>query len=600
MSRRRALTLAALATAVTVNGGFALLSASAAAACITYTDPTGDAKAVVASQTADEDADLDITGLSLNNTATELIGTITVKKLAANPAKAPGHGFSFSYTFNGKKFEHSYYKYGQSALDTAASTGGITYTSTVAGTSRPIPVAATFDLAKNTATLKVQLADLEPWAFAPAFNAELTALGARTGSDYFAEGVPYDSLAAADSSYRIRYGCGPDAVDGGNRPPLPLRVTEDEYPRDDCFLVTDKKSDGTPIIAGPATAPNEPDVDIVGLNVNTTASEIKAFIKVDKLADKPANFTGDRFEVIFGYLGKTFTFAVGRFGATPNPALPVVGAPFADPNRGQVNGTTNAALKPTGTFDKATNTVVIGISRAALNTAAGEDVPLGAVLTGVLAKTWAYQPGLQFTADTATNAADTKYVVGFSRCFLPPEAKLTAIGTPSVQFGDEVALSAKLENENGTALSGKTVKFTLGATTVNATTNGAGVAVANVVDTLTAGDATYSVSFAGDKSAGPAAIAAPITVRLEVTKLTLAVAKSGSTRTVTATLKDDDGKPLAGQTLLWTINGKAAGSAKTDAAGRAVLKTAKPTQTVLVKFAGVTGKYATSQVSVKV
>lgn len=594
MSRR---TLALLGLTVALGGGVAVLPTDAAGpACVRYADAAGDAKLMdpVAGTTAlDEDQDLDILGLTMTNTATELLAMIEVKKLAASPAKAPGHGFTFGYTFNERKFLHSFYKYGQSAGDQAAAGAGITYSSTVNGTSRTIPVTAAFDLTKNLVTLKVKLADLEPWAFAPVFDAQLTALNAASATDYFATAETYDTLTAAGSSYRVRYGCGDDVVDIGNPPKPPVKNAPDVAPRAACYTATDGKGDGAPTLVSPAAAPNEPGLDIVGFAVNTTASDIKAWIQVDKLGDKPANFDGDRFEFLFGYEGKSYILAGGRVNAGNGVT--------ADPNRGQLNGTTNANLKPTVAFDKAKNLVSIGLSRAKLEQVHGGSIPLGAILTGVSARTWGLQPALQFPADTAVNAADTKYTVGFSRCFLPPGAVLTASGgTPSVQYGDTVQLSAKLADDDGSVLSGKTVTFTLGGRSVNATTSSTGVATAAIVNTVTAGTGAYTVSFAGDSSTGPGSATLPITIREEVTKLTLGVTKSGSKRTVTATLKDDDGKPVAGQVVAWTINGKAAGSGKTDSLGRAVLRTAKPTQTVVAKFAGVTDKYSASQASKKV
>lgn len=596
MSRR---TLALLGLTVALGGGVAVLPTDAAGpACVTYGDPAGDGKLTVAvpaagSQTVDSDDDLDILGLTLNNTKTELIANIEVKKLAANPAKAPGHGFTFGYTFNERKFLHSFYKYGQSAGDQAAAGANITYSSSVNGTTRAIPVSAAFDAAKNLVTLKVKLADLEPWAFAPAFNAQLTALNAASATDYFATAETYDTLTATESSYRVRYGCGDDVVDIGTPPKPPVKNAPDVAPRAGCYTADDKKGDGTPTVQGPVAASNEPDLDIVGFAVNTTASDIKGWIQVDKLGDKPANFVGDRFELLFGFEGKTYTLAGGR--------VTVGQEVTADQTRGQLNGTTNANLKPTVAFDKAKNLVSIAISRAKLEQVHGGPIPLGSIFTGVQARTWGIQPALQFPADTATNAADTKYTVGYSRCFLPPGAVLTASGgTPSVQYGDTVQLSAKLADDDGTVLSGKTVTFTLGGRSANATTNGSGVATASLVNTVTAGAGAYTVSFAGDSSTGPGSATLPITIREEVTKLTLSVAKAGSSRTVTATLKDDDGKPVAGETVTWTINGKAAGSGKTDSLGRVVLRTAKPTQTVVAKYAGVTDKYSASQATQRV
>lgn len=83
------------------------------------------------------------------------------------------------------------------------------------------------------------------------------------------------------------------------------------------------------------------------------------------------------------------------------------------------------------------------------------------------------------------------------------------------------------------------------------------------------------------------------------TALSLSVAKKANTRTVTARLTSA-GKPLAGQVVTWLVNGRKVGTATTSSAGTAVLKTAKPTQTVTVEFAGVADKYLASRTSARV
>ena len=83
------------------------------------------------------------------------------------------------------------------------------------------------------------------------------------------------------------------------------------------------------------------------------------------------------------------------------------------------------------------------------------------------------------------------------------------------------------------------------------------------------------------------------------TAMTLSVAKAGSTRTVTARLTSA-GKPLAGQVVTWFVNGKKVGTSTTSTAGTAVLKTAKPTQTVTAEFAGVNDKYLPSKATTRV
>jgi hypothetical protein len=116
------------------------------------------------------------------------------------------------------------------------------------------------------------------------------------------------------------------------------------------------------------------------------------------------------------------------------------------------------------------------------------------------------------------------------------------------------------------------------------------------------GTASMLVAFAGDADNYKVSLPYPVKVRAEVTKLTLAVAKSGTKRTVTATLVDND-KPRANavpaQLLTVFVNGKKVGAVKTDAKGKAVWSKALAGQTVKFTFAAVAGKYAGATAQLK-
>jgi hypothetical protein len=176
---------------------------------------------------------------------------------------------------------------------------------------------------------------------------------------------------------------------------------------------------------------------------------------------------------------------------------------------------------------------------------------------------------------------------------------LANTGAVTAQFTDAAAVAAKLTTEAGTALAGKAVKFTIGTKSVTATTGADGVATALLDPATPAGTYHLVTSFAGDASAANVELSTPFTVTTEVTKLTLKVAKSGTSRTVTATLRDDDGKPVAGQTVVWYVNGKKVSSPRTSSAGTVTL-VAKATQTVVAQFNAVAGKYAASKATQKV
>jgi hypothetical protein len=71
----------------------------------------------------------------------------------------------------------------------------------------------------------------------------------------------------------------------------------------------------------------------------------------------------------------------------------------------------------------------------------------------------------------------------------------------------------------------------------------------------------------------------------------LKVAKSGTARTVTATLTEDDPRPLAKQPVDFYVGGRKVATVRTDSAGRAVYRGATAGQQVQARYAGSTGRY---------
>jgi hypothetical protein len=329
--------------------------------------------------------------------------------------------------------------------------------------------------------------------------------------------------------------------------------------------------------------------------VHSTPELIRAFISVDKLGDLPANFQGDRFEFEFSAGTKKFTFAGGRLGTAAAPVT-------ADPNRGQLNGTTTADLKPKATFDKAHNVVILDIDRAKLDKVNGSPVANGTVLTGVVARTYGLQPALQFPADTAqaATAAAQVFTVGVSPCFSPPPAVITNIGALTAQYGDAARVAAKLASADGKPLAGKRVTFGLAGKAVVTRTDASGRATAAIPLAVTASRQTLSVAFAGDDTADKAVFTTAYTITAEKTRLILSVVRKGTARTVTLTLLDDDNHPVAGQRIVLALNGKAVATLRTASNGKAVYSKAKPGQTVKVTFASVAGRYIGSTAQLKV
>jgi hypothetical protein len=84
---------------------------------------------------------------------------------------------------------------------------------------------------------------------------------------------------------------------------------------------------------------------------------------------------------------------------------------------------------------------------------------------------------------------------------------------------------------------------------------------------------------------------------VEVSKLTTLTAKRVGTG-ISVKLIDSTGKAVAKAPLVFTVKGKKVGTATTDAKGNATLKNA-PAGPVVVSFAGIKDKYASSSATVK-
>ena len=164
-------------------------------------------------------------------------------------------------------------------------------------------------------------------------------------------------------------------------------------------------------------------------------------------------------------------------------------------------------------------------------------------------------------------------------------------------------ITATLKDENGVALSGKTIKFVVNGVTYNGTTNANGVATVKV--NLNAGGTyTISASFAEDDGYASSSASGKLTLNKQSTSLT----SSGKTYTVTntakkitVTLKDGNKKTLANKKITATVNGKTY-SAKTNAKGVATIKLTLnkvKTFSVALKFAG-DSTYAASSKTIKV
>ena len=192
----------------------------------------------------------------------------------------------------------------------------------------------------------------------------------------------------------------------------------------------------------------------------------------------------------------------------------------------------------------------------------------------------------------------------------PVSATWTAIPTalavtapPVVEWNDPLTVSARLTvAATGAPLAGQTIELTLGTETAQATTGADGVATASFLPRDLPGAVSLVASFAGAPPYLPASSARLVTIERDETVLVLtggaaggstgvgAIA-AGSAQEVSARLTDgEDGQPLAGKTVTFTVAGvSASGVTDSDGVARASLTlpaSASGPQRLTAVFAG--------------
>ena len=400
--------------------------------------------------------------------------------------------------------------------------------------------------------------------------------------------------------------------------PLPA-----DYPAAGCFTFADPKDDAlSPIVP----ALSDSDLDITGIALETTATSLKAYVRVPQITNDPTAiepFDGHRFSLKFTFNKHVFSASgsdyasgsgdsgtgairdglsqtgmvagVTQLGVDTPPVVP------SNPDASYFNkGFVESGLKVT--FDYTNGWVNFDLPTADIQKYGG--APLAGDLTAVsvAAQTDEYAVGEAWDTapdNDANGNAVAKWTVGANKCFGPPAAVITNLGATKVQYGDAATVSSKVTDASGAPVAGAPITFTLGHTVTNATTNDSGIATAKLVPTDSAGSYSLVESFGGDDKTGQASLSTPFTITAEKSVLALAAKASGSKRIVTATLRDDDKHALAKQVIAWFVNGKAAGKSTTSSAGTASF-TAKHGQTVKAVYTGVINKYAGATASRKV
>jgi hypothetical protein len=384
-----------------------------------------------------------------------------------------------------------------------------------------------------------------------------------------------------------------------------------KLPLADCFLAKDPKGDASiGFVNGAPGLPNDPDLDLTSLTIGADAKNLYAYLKVDKLADGPAVHDGHRFYVSFTHNKHTFTMAGSAFKNSQSgqlkdglaqtgqvahvTQLAVDGVSSAtDPNRviGNGPGFVDSGLKYV--FDQKTSTVSAILPIADIEKY-GKAPVAGAVLSGVYGGAYGDSYAVANPADAipdgATSPATSKltYTMGDNHCFGGgASSALTYVGALKAQYGDTAAVAAKLVDAAGKPVAGKVVTFSLGSSTATGKTGGNGVAKAALLVKDKAGKRSLAIS------GGGATTRVVFTVLIEKTVLTA----TGTKGAVTATLRDDDRRPVGGQVITFTLGSKKV-TARTDAKGVAKA-TGLPPGNVKVTYAGAPGMYTAANATTK-
>ena len=602
--------------------GTGLLAFAAEAPCMTFTDPKGDSRPshipTSPSQLAEDG--LDLTGVTFESPGADLQVALHVVNLNVAPEYSLGDAYYARFKHGGKAVELYAFRYSPTEIGDVLALDAPQSGMKVAGKAVASKLKMTYDEKLEKVVFTVPVADLEKATATPAAGSALTELTAEAAGDNVLTADAWDTATAPkDMTHAIGSACGGGAAPAPapvvpssapspapSAPPAPPAGAPAAagLPTADCFLTKDPKGDARPLNAN---VPNDPDLDLTGLVMQTTGTSLVAYAKVDKLAAGPSQSTdGHRFTFYFTHNKNVFAMAgsayknpvhgqirdgaasTGQFSKVTQ--LSVNGLPLTDPNSRTSTGFVESGLK--FTFDQK-NSYVIATLPVADVEKYGKAPLAGATLSGVYVTSATDTDLVASQADAAPDGATASapgkitYTAGDNACFAPATPPLSSVGAVKAQFGDTAAVAAKLVDAGGAPVAGKDVTFTLGTSTATGKTGADGIAKALLLVKEKAGSRTLTIAAEGTT------VTTPFTVLVEKTVLKAAAAKGN----VTATLTDDDRKPVAGQTITFTSGSKKV-TTKTNASGIAKAGFA-PGSAVTVTYAGLADQYSASKASAK-
>ena len=176
------------------------------------------------------------------------------------------------------------------------------------------------------------------------------------------------------------------------------------------------------------------------------------------------------------------------------------------------------------------------------------------------------------TATTGAGTSDTSSSDRFTYFKVPTTTTYT--GPTHGEYSDPVTLSAKLINNlNSQGVSGKTLSFALGAESCSGVTDATGSASCSVTPLDVPGPYLVNATFSGDAAYEPSGAVTPFTVDRDDTLVTYTGALTShyhDAATAKARLTDpDDGAPVPGKLITFTLGVGDSCSATTDASGDA-------------------------------
>jgi hypothetical protein len=200
------------------------------------------------------------------------------------------------------------------------------------------------------------------------------------------------------------------------------------YPKAGCFTLSDPKGDAK----FDGQAPNDPDMDILGVAFESTKTDLIAFAKVDKLAAGPQATDGHRYTFDFTFNGHVFSAAGSSYShgtgairdglAQTNEAGHTTQLGVDVPSLTAIPPAVDKGFKTSGlkiTFDVAKSWVVFDLPIADIQKYGG--AKFGGILTAVDVKSAydSYAVSSQVDSSAVANAAASTdmWKVGANTCF---------------------------------------------------------------------------------------------------------------------------------------------------------------------------------------